>query len=216
MKRNQNKIFNDTYLHPFTYKLYFLVLFSKTGDSQQVETTNVCNTPPANFQQTSVSTPYFVTPALNNYQQAKPNAYGPPPSFSAMPPLPNTGAPQYPPASTSTTNTPPTFSASAPPSSSTNQQAGFMGPQAVAPPPQAGYYGQQQGFFQQRPPGGSFNPSDPYAPPQSVASPSNSSPATINPSYVQPPPMASQQPYGAYPPQNSYYNPGAQQYPKAS
>ncbi|CAF4166776.1 unnamed protein product, partial [Rotaria magnacalcarata] len=47
------------------------------------------------------------------------------------------------------------------------------------------------------------------------------SPATINPSYVQstgmpvPPPLASQQLYGGYPPQNSYYNP-APQYSKTS
>ncbi|CAF5197176.1 unnamed protein product, partial [Rotaria sp. Silwood1] len=40
-----------------------------------------------------------------------------------------------------------------------------------------------------------------------------SSPATINPSFIQPtsmptpPPLASQQPYGGYPPQNAYYNP---------
>jgi len=142
-------------------------------------------------------TPYFTPSGFNNDQQAKPNVFGPPPTtFPSMPPLPNSAIPRYPSATTPISNTPP--------SSFGQQPGGFYGQQ------------QQQGLFQPRPSHPNFNTNNTFPPPQGAKSPTSSSPATINPSFVQPPPpMASQQPYGAYPPQNSYYNP-IQQYPKTS
>jgi len=97
----------------------------------------------------------------------------------------------------------------------------YFNPQSAAPPPaQGGLFQQQAAFQQQRPPPAGFLGSNP--PPTSFGQPnatplapppSSSSPAMITPSSIQPPPMATQQPYG-YPPQN-FYNQQAQ-YPKAN
>jgi len=181
-----------------------------TVDTQQVESTDVNRMPPATFQQTS----HFPPSGFSNDQQARTNAFGPPPStYPAMPPLPNTAAARFPSAS----NTPSAFnSTSNPPPSNVGQPSAFIG-QQVPPQQQGGFYGQQQALFQQRPPGPGYNPNNTYNQQQAVPSPpSSSSPATINSSFVQPPPpMGSQQSYGGYPPQNSYYNP-MQQYPNTS
>jgi hypothetical protein len=167
-------------------------------------------------------TPHFTPAAYNPEQQTKTNIFGPPPTtFPGMPPLPNTIAPRFPPATTPNSSTPPTFgSTPSPPSAflgqqtaSPPQQSSFYGQQQATPPPQpGGFYAQQQAAFQHGPPVANFNPNNAF--PLQTPSTSNSSPATINPSFVQPPPpMASQQPYGAYSPPNPYFNP-VQQYPK--
>ncbi|CAF0886549.1 unnamed protein product [Rotaria sp. Silwood1] len=207
-----------------------------TVDTQQVESTHVHQMPPSTFPPMQMSTPHFMPTGFNNDQQAKSNVFGPPPTtFPGMPPLPNNTSMPYPPSATSmNNNTPPTSNAtSTPPPSSVGQPSGFIGQQAPPLPQQGGFYGQQQALFQQRPPLGNFNANNTFGPPQTAPPssnsqpatinpsfmqppPSNSSPATINPSFMQPlPPMASQQPYGTYPPQNSYYNP-VQQYPNTS
>lgn len=103
------------------------------------------------------------------------------------------------------------------------QPGSFYSPQQTAaapPPPAQGALFQQQAAYQQRPPAagfiGSNLPPTNYAQPNATPlgpPPSSSSPATITPSSIQAPPMASHQPYG-YPPQN-YYGQQAQ-YPKTS
>ena len=179
-------------------------------------------------------------------QQAKTSPFAAPPSsFSGMPPVPNAGANRFPsafpPQTLPNANTPSAFNSTSappppPPPSSAGQTSTFIGQQQqqqqqqqtpLAPPPQpGGFYGQQQALMQQRPAFPGFNPNNntnntyPQQQQYQTAPPSSSSPATINPSFVQPtamptpPPLASQQPYGGYAPQN-YYNPG-QQYPKLS
>jgi hypothetical protein len=196
------------------------------------------------FQPTQMPTPHLVPTA---FDQTKTSQFGaPPPSFTGMPPLPNSGASRFPtsfppPALPNASTSSPFNSTSAPPlPPTTGQTSTFIGqhqqqqqqqqqqPQQtpVPPPPQqGGFYGQQQALSQQQRPGLSAfnnNTSNAYGqPPQQQAPtpPTSSSPATINPSYVQPtampgpPPLASQQPYGGYPTQNNYYNP-VQQYPR--
>jgi hypothetical protein len=181
-----------------------------TVETQHVEPTNANQISSSAFQQTHMPTPHFVPSGFNNNdQQAKTNVFGPPPTtFPGIPPLPTSTAPRFPPATTPSSNTPPP--------SSVGQPSAFIGQQSSAPPPQqGGFYSQQQPSYQQRSPFVGFNTNNTFAP-QQVAPPSSSSaPATINPSFVQPPPMASQQPYGAYPQQNTYYHP-VQQYPNTS
>jgi hypothetical protein len=182
-------------------------------------------------------TPHFV-PSGYGDQQTNTSSFGgaPPTSYPGMPPLPNAGATRYPtafpPSTLPNANTSSAFNQnSAPPlSSNAGQTSTFIGQQQqqqqqtpLAPPPQqSGFYGQQQALIQQRSGLPAFNPNNnTYGQQQQPLSPSSSSPATINPSFVQPtamptpPPLASQQPYGGYPPQNNYYNP-VQQYPKTS
>jgi hypothetical protein len=187
-------------------------------------------------------TPHFVPTGFGG-QQGKTSPFGAPPtSFPGMPPLPNAGATQY-----STSFAPPTLPTATTPSNFTStptpplpsvagQTSTFIGqqqqqqqqqqqPPPVAPPPQqGGFYGQQQALLQQRPGLPAFNATNTTnnAFAQQQVPPSNSSPATINPSFIQPtamptppPPLASQQPYGGYPPQSNFYNP-VQQYPKAT
>ncbi|CAM4895953.1 unnamed protein product [Rotaria socialis] len=190
---------------------------SPTVDIKPVDATNMNHTQPSPH----MPAPHFMPTVYNNDQQVKTNAFGPPPtSFVGMPPLPTNIAPQYaPPAGNNpNNNAPPTLNSTpTPPPSSMGQPSGFIGQQHQPPPhpQQGGFYGQQQNFFQQRPPVTNFNANNAFAPQQTAPQTSNSTPATINPSYVQPPPMASQQPYGGYAPQNAYYNP-VQQYPKTS
>ncbi|CAF2814445.1 unnamed protein product [Rotaria sp. Silwood2] len=205
---------------------------------QSSESTDA-NKPPLNsFQQ--MPTPHFVSTGIND-QQAKTSSspFGPPPtSFPGMPPLPNANASRFaaafpPPPLPNTSTTSPFNSSSAPPppSSNTIQTSTFIGQQqqqTPLPPQQqqhGGFYGQQQALVQQRPGFPTFNPnintSNAFNQQQQQAPPSSSSPATINPSFIQPtamptpPPLASQQPYGGYVPQNAYYNP-VQQYPKTT
>ena len=164
-------------------------------------------------------TPHFSPAGYNHEQQAKANVFGPPPTtFPGMPPLPNTTAPRFPPATTPNSNAPPAAFLGGQQAPSPSQQSGFYGQQQQQAPPapqQGGFYAQQQGSYQQGPPVANFNPSHGFPPQHTPTSTSNSGPATINPSFVQPPPTVAQQPYGNYSPQNSYYNP-VQQYPKAS
>ncbi|CAF1035149.1 unnamed protein product [Rotaria sordida] len=212
-----------------------------TIDTQNVETTNTnqmppstfsqTQMPPSTFSQTQMPTSHFMPTNFPNDQQTKQNMFGPPPTT-----YPNMPSSQYlPPTTISNSNTQPIVNpTSTSPPSSINQPSGFIGQQTSTPPQQGGFYGQQQALFQQRPPLGNFNANNAFVPPQTAPSPSNSSPApmnssfiqqpspsnsspaTINPSFMQqPPPMAAQQPYGTYPPQNSYYNP-VQQYPNTS
>lgn len=210
-----------------------LINFFSLDQHQSVESNNAQIAPPSTYQQPPMSTPQFAQSAFGagsiNDQQAKTNAFGPPPTsaFPGMPPLPNNAsAPRFPTAFPNAnvlpnTGVPPTFnSAPTPPPASGGQPSAFIGQQA-APPQQGGFYSQQQTMFQQRPPGPGFNPpnaNNNYAQqgqPPAMPPASSSSPATINPSFAPPPPMANQQPYGGYAPQNSYYNP-MQQYPKTS
>jgi len=202
-------------------------LFRNIVETPKASATDANQAPPNQFQQ--MPTPHFSPSVYNPEQQAKTNIFGPPPTtFPGMPPLLNTIAPRFPPATTPNSSTPPTFNSTptppplstAPPSaflgqqpSSSQQQTGFYGQQQATSPPQpGGFYAQQQAAFQPGPPVSNYNPNNTFSPQQPATS--NSSPATINPSYVQsPPPMATQQPYGAYSPQNAYYNP-VQQYPK--
>ncbi|CAF2405130.1 unnamed protein product [Rotaria sp. Silwood2] len=94
-----------------------------------------------------------------------------------------------------------------------NSQPATINPSFMQPPPSNSQQATMNPSFMQPPPSNSqpatMNPSFMQPPP------SNSQPATINPSFVQPPPMTAQQPYGTYPPPNSYYNP-MQQYPNTS
>jgi len=183
---------------------------------------------PNSFQQTQMPTPHFI-PSGYGDQQGKTSPFGaPPPSFPGIPPLPTAGTNRYPtafpPSTLPNANASSAFnSTSAPPlPSAAGQTSTFIGQQTpLAPPPQqSGFYGQQQALSQQRPGLPAFNANNTYAQQQTPLS-SSSSPATINPSFVQPtamptpPPLASQQPYGGYPPQTNFYNP-VQQYPKAS
>jgi len=173
--------------------------------------------------------PHFIPTGYGD-QQGKTSPFGaPPPSFPGMPPLPTASTTRYP-----TAFPPPTLpnanassafnpTSAPPPSSTAGQTSTFIGQQTpLAPPPQqGGFYGQQQALNQQRPGFSGFNPNNNTFAQQQTPQTSNSSPATINPSFVQPtamptpPPLASQQPYGGYQPQTNYYNP-AQQYPKTS
>ncbi|CAF0851566.1 unnamed protein product [Adineta ricciae] len=122
---------------------------------------------------------------------------------------------------------PPTTSSS---SSNLGQPSAFIGQQQtpLAPPPQVGgFYGQQQALFQQRAGPSTFIPNNTANPNNTLGQgppgppPTSSSPATINPSFIQPtqmptpPPLASKQPYGGFPGQNNFYNP-TQQYPRQS
>ncbi|CAF0808709.1 unnamed protein product [Rotaria sordida] len=210
---------------------------------QSSESTDANKPPPTSFQQ--MPTPHFVPTGLNDQQtKTSSSLFGPPPtSFHGMPPLPNAGASRFPttfsPPTLPNTNTTSTFNSSSappPPSSNTTQTSTFIGQQQQQqqqqqqaplglPPQQGGFYGQQQALMQSRPGLPAFNPNintpNAFAQQQPQAPPSSSSPATINPSFMQPtvmptpPPLASQQPYGGYLPQNTYYNP-AQQYSKTS
>jgi len=175
-----------------------------------VTSTDTNQIPHSTFQQTQMPTPHFVPSGFNNDQQTKTNVFGSrPTTFPGIPSLPNSATPRFPPATTPNSNTP---------TSSIGQPSAFLGQQTSTSTQQGGFYGQQQALFQQRPPVVGFNGNNTFVPQQTATSSSSSSPATINPSFVQPPPpppMASQQPYGAYPPQNSYYN-SPQQYPKLS
>jgi hypothetical protein len=185
-------------------------------------------------------TPHFVPTGFGD-QQAKTSPFGAPPAtFPGMPPLPNNNTQRFPttfpPSTLPNTNTSSAFNpnsappsafnnTSAPPPANAGQTSTFIGQQQQQQPPpqQAGFYGQQQALFQQRPGPPTFgsnnnnNTNNAFSQ-QQQPPPSSSSPATINPSFIQPtamptpPPLASQQPYGGFPPQN-YYNP-VQQYPK--
>ncbi|CAF0926299.1 unnamed protein product [Adineta steineri] len=177
------------------------------NEHQSVNTQHLESTDINKISQTQMPpTSHFVPSGFNNEQQTKTNIFGPPPTtFPGMPPLPNNAIPQFPP----TTNTAP---------SPHNQPPTFTSQQAPGPPPslqQSGFYSQQQGLYQQRPSHPGFNTNNTFA--------SQQPPATINSSFIQQPslppmnsqqpqvpPMNSQQQYGAYPPQNSYYNPGHQ------
>ena len=173
-------------------------------------------------------TPHFAPSGYSQEQQVKANLFGPPPTtFPGMPTPPNPSAPRFPPANTAGNNAPVSSfpSAPTPPPLSTGSTSGFLSQSGPAvPPQQGGFYAQQQaasplppaGSFyaqQQATAPGNFNPTNAYSPQQPPTS--NPSPATINPSFPQPgpPPMAFQQPYGAYSQQNAYYNP-MQPYPK--
>ncbi|UJR28318.1 hypothetical protein I4U23_009561 [Adineta vaga] len=181
--------------------------------------------PPSTLQGTNASSafnPSSALPSAFNNSSAPPSAFNnssaPPSAFN------NSSAP---PSAFNNSSAPP------PPPSSSNlgQTSTFIGQQQqnpLAPPSQqGGFYGQQQALLQQRPGPPTFNPinnmntnnsfgQQPQAPP-----PSSSSPATINPSFIQPtsmptpPPLASKQPYGGFQPQTNYFNP-TQQYPKLS
>jgi hypothetical protein len=177
-----------------------------------------------------MSGPHFI-PAGYGDQQGKTSPFGAPPpsSYPGMPPLPTAGTTRYPtafpPPTLPNANASSAFNpTSAPPlPSAAGQTSTFIGQQTpLAPPPQqSGFYGQQQALNQQRPTFPGINTNNNTFAQQQTSLSSTSSPATINPSYVQPtamptpPPLASQQPYGGYPPQNNYYNP-VQQYPKTS
>lgn len=197
---------------------------TKTADTQHTSTPDAHQAPPSQFQQ--MPTPHFAPSGYNHEQQAKMNVFGPPPTaFPGMPAAPNAAAPRFPPATTPNSSAPPPFNSTpTSPPLATGPPSGFLGQHASAPPPQqGGFYAQQQatssppqpgGFYaqQQGPAAGNYNPTNTFPPQQQATS--NSSPATINPSFAQPPPpMAFQQSYGAYSPQNSYYN-SPQQYPK--
>ncbi|CAF0928983.1 unnamed protein product [Rotaria sp. Silwood1] len=209
----------------------------KQNQYQSSESTDANKPSPTSFQQ--MPTPHFVPTGINDQQtKISSSLFGPPPtSFSGMPPLPNASTTSrfptpFPPQTLPNANTTSAFNSSSappppPPSSNTAQTSTFIGQQQQAPPSQqGGFYGQQQALMQQRLGFPTFNPNintppNAYIQQQPQAPPSSSSPATINPSFIQPtsmptpPPLASQQPYGGYPPQNAYYNP-AQQYPKTS
>ncbi|CAF3331064.1 unnamed protein product [Rotaria socialis] len=179
---------------------------SQTTDS------NKAPPPPTSFQQTQI-----FAPTGYNDQQNKTSTFGGPQSpFPPMPTLPNVNTSS----AFNTSSAPPL------PSSNTVQTSAFIGQQQfqpVAPPPQSGFYSPQSSMQQKSFIPGmntNMNSSNAYAQ-QQAPPPSGSSPATINPSYIQstgmpvPPQFTSQQPYGGYPPQNSYYNP-ASQYSKTS
>jgi len=221
------------------YQFIFLLFIVDTQQQYQSTESSDANKPPSTrFQQTQMPTSHFVPTGFVD-QQAKTSPYGAPPqSFSGMPSLPNSGATRFPtsfpPPALPNANTSSAFNpTSAPPlPPSTGQTSTFIGQQQqtpVAPPPQqSSFYGQQQGLMQPRPGLSVFNNTNnaygqqqqqQQQQQQAPTPPTSSSPATINPSYIQPtamptpPPLASQQPYGGYPAQNNYYNP-AQQYPR--
>lgn len=191
---------------------------------------------PNAFQQTQMPTSHLV-PSQYGDQQVKTSVFGPPPtSYPGMPSLPNAGATRFPttfpPATLPNANAQSAFnSTSAPPlPSNAGQASTFIGQQQqqqpqqqtplMPPPQQGGFYGQQQALHQQPRPGlpafnATNNPNNAFLQQQQQQQPppSSSSPATINPSYVQPsamptpPPLASQQPYGGYGSQPNFYNP---------
>ena len=211
------------------------------GQSQSLESNETNTAPTASYGTQQMSTsqyaPSVYANVSNQDQQVKANTFGPPTtSYPGMPPLPNsTPASRFsnsfpsmnaqqnsitPSAFNPATSTVPTTAASA-----VVQQSNFIGQQSVPPPQAAGFYAQQQSYFQQRPPMPGFNPMNnnnnsnnnypPQAQPPAQQPPPSSSPATINPSFIAPPPMTSQQPYGGYPPQTAYYNP-SQTFQKAN
>lgn len=198
---------------------------------QPTESADANKAPPTSYPQTQMPTPHFVPTAAYTDQQGKTSSFGAPPtSYASMPSAPNAVAPRFstafPPVPMPTASTSSAFNpTSAPPlPPSAGQTSTFIGQQqhqqqqqqipAAAPPQQGGFYGQQQAMTQQRPGVPNFyNTNNAFGQQQAPTPPSSSSPATINPSYIQPnsmpapPPSASQQPYGGYQPQNNYYNP---------
>jgi hypothetical protein len=219
--------------------LLFVLIVNTQQQYQSSESVDANQAASTAFQQTQIPTPHFVPTGFGD-QQAKTSPFGAPPTFPGMPPLPNNNTQRFPtafpPPTLPNTNTSSAFNAntappsafnntSAPPPSNAGQTSTFIGQQQQQPPPQqAGFYGQQQALFQPRPGPPTFgsnnnnNTNNAFSQ-QQQPPPSSSSPATINPSFIQPtgmptpPPLASQQPYGGYVPQNNYYNP-IQQYPK--
>ncbi|CAF0752335.1 unnamed protein product [Adineta steineri] len=176
-----------------------------------------------NANTTSAFNPTSAPPSAFNPTSAPPSAFyptsAPQSAFN-----PNLGGAPTPPASSNAGQTS-TFIGQ----QQQHQQQQQQQQQQQAPPPQqGGFYGQQQGLLQQRPGLPAFNSQQnntfvPQQQQQQLPPPSSSSPATINPSFIQPsamptpPPLASQQPYGGFPPQNNFFNPGQQQqYPKLS
>lgn len=204
----------------------FFTLVDNQQSFQSTESNDANKQQTNTFQPTQMPTPHFVPTAFNN-QQDKTSPYPPPPTTNfGVPTLPNANVTGYPatyPAPLPNSSAPPTFNpTSAPPlPPNAGQLSTFIGQQqtpAGPPPAQGGFYGQQQALMQQR----SGLPAFGQQQQQTSAPPTSSSPATINPSFVQPstmptpPPMASQQPYGNYPPPpTNYFNP-VQQYPKAT
>lgn len=152
--------------------------------------------------------PHFAPPIYTSEQQAKANLFGPPPTTFP----PNPPAPRFPPTTTAVNNAPAApypSTPTPPPPLTTGSTTGYLG--QSAPPQQGGFYAQQQatsppppstGFYAQQ--ATNFNPNNTFLPQQQ--------PPTSNSSFPQtgPPPMAFQQPYGAYSQQNPYFNP----YPK--
>lgn len=210
-----------------------LFLVDTQQQYQPTESTDANKSLSNAFPPAQMPTPHFVPTSFPDQQQKTTPFGAPPPTapvFSAMPPLPNTGANQFPSTFPPNAGTASPFNASsAPPLPSTaGQTSSFIGqqppqmPSAGLPPQHGGFYGQQQALMQQRPGLAAFNnTNNVYGQPPTSTPPTSSSPATITPSYVQqaqmpaPPPMAAQQPYGGYPAQSNYYNP-AQPYPKTS
>lgn len=204
---------------------------------QPTESTDANRPPSTAFPPTQMPTPHFVPTSFADQQQKTTPFGAPPPSSypATMPSLPNTGANQFPsafpPVPLPNANASSPFNASSAPPLPPNagQTSAFIGQQqmpsattAAAPPQQGGFYGQQQNLMQQRPGLPAFNnANNAYGQPPTSTPPSSSSPATITPSYIQPtsmpapPPTATQQQYGGYQPQPTYYNP-VSQYPKAS
>jgi hypothetical protein len=223
------------------FECCFFYIADTQPQYQPPESTDANKAPPNSFQQPQMPTSHFVPTGFND-QQGQTSPFGAPPtSYPGMPPLPNSVPTRFPttfaPPPLPNANTSSAFnSTSAPPSTSNaGQTSTFIGQQQQQQQPQApplqqgGFYGQQQALMQQRPGLPVFNPNNnpnntfaqQQQQQQQQQPPSSSSPATINPSYIQPtamptpPPLASQQPYGGYQPQNNFYNP-VQQYPKAT
>ena len=149
------------------------------------------------FQQAPIPTTHFLPSSFNNEQKV--NAFAPPSAtYGGISPIPNNATPLLPPTSTPNSNASSAISSTG--TLPAGQSSNYIG-QQVPPPMQQGFYAQQQVLFQQRPPIPNYNVNNTFVPQQTTSS----SPATINPTFVQPapPPMA----YGNYPPQNSYYNP---------
>ncbi|CAF0838569.1 unnamed protein product [Adineta ricciae] len=185
---------------------------SATAETPQLNANHMLNasqTPATNF----------VPSVFKPEQDARTNTFGPPPTtFTGVLPALNNTTPRFPPVATPSSNGPPTIlSPSTPPTAATAHQyhQPTSSPTTVSPQPppqQGGYYGQQQNLYQQRPAHPSYAPNNAYPPQQPAA---NSSPFAHASSPPPPPPMAAQQPYGAYPPQNSYYNPVQQYHPQS-
>ncbi|CAF1026452.1 unnamed protein product [Adineta ricciae] len=195
-----------------------------TAETSQLNANHIPNfsqAPPTNTNKTiqsQTSATNFVPSVFKPEQDARTNTFGPPPTtFTGVLPALNNTTPRFPPVVTPNSNGPPTIhSPSTPPTATTAHQ--YHQPTASPttsspqpPPQQGGYYGQQQSVYQQRPAHPSYATNNAYPPQQPTA---NSSPFA-HASSPPPPPMAAQQPYGAYPPQNSYYNPVQQYHPQS-